>query len=179
MQWWEDRCQGCAEPPVVRPEEAPLSDINARLAQPPPLPAGQASGVPTATVPRITPFETAHLQPRPPSQPRATVAFPKPDFAVGDGQSNWGRLILEWELTGSEVNLGSTPDCQISLAALSHVGHLLTLYVREGAPFVEPSPSGSRVLLNGRRVVGSTPLRDGDKLGVNGLIFRFERTSSR
>jgi hypothetical protein len=89
----------------------------------------------------------------------------------------WGRLVLEWELRAPLVRIGADPSAEISLAQLSKARELLALRSVHGQVHVEPSGLEHRVMLNGRVITKPTPLRDNDKIGAVGLVFRYEQVS--
>jgi len=90
-------------------------------------------------------------------------------------------LLQEFDLSGSEVVLGRSPDCQITIEdPLVSRRHARIVIDGEAATI---SDLGSRngVRVNGRQTEGEHSLSDGDRirLGTQELVFSVVRTKAR
>lgn len=174
LTWNEARCPDCLASPPAHPAEPPLPPPPH-----PPLPPVSPGPAPTQALPiPPTSIDLLSLPPpptRPPPRPeRGTQVLKRADKTEADRPRPWGRLVLEWELSDPQVALGAAPGCTLSLAPLAGAGQLFTLRTTQGQVLLEPNPAHV-VQHNGLPITTTTPLRGGDKLGVLGLTFRFER----
>lgn len=77
---------------------------------------------------------------------------------------------------GDELTIGRAPGCAVALADDSFVSQLhARVYFRGDGFWVEDLGSTNGTLLNGRRVVGSMPLRRGDRLQLGQTVLEVQK----
>lgn len=89
----------------------------------------------------------------------SSVIAPRTRFPLKDGTMSLGRS------SGSDIVLKSDDFASGRHARLSRHGGLL---------YVEDTGSTNGTFVNGRKAVGATPLRPGDKVRVGSTTFRYE-----
>lgn len=89
----------------------------------------------------------------------SSIMAPQTRFDVNNGTTSLGRS------SGSDIVLNSDDYASGSHAQLTRHGGLL---------YVEDTGSTNGTFVNGRKTVGATPLRSGDKVRVGSTTFRYE-----
>lgn len=90
-------------------------------------------------------------------------------------------LLQEFDLTGPEVVLGRSPDCQITIEDPLISRQHARISIDGDEASVEDLGSRNGVRVNGRLVRGKQPLRDGDRIriGTQELVFAVVRAEQR
>ena len=89
----------------------------------------------------------------------SAIIAPRTRFSIESGTTSLGRA------SGSDIVLKSDDFASGRHAMLTRHGGLL---------YVEDAGSTNGTFVNGRKTVGATPLRSGDKVKVGSTTFRYE-----
>lgn len=89
----------------------------------------------------------------------SAIIAPRTRFSIESGTTSLGRS------SGSDIVLKSDDFASGKHAMLTRHGGLL---------YVEDAGSTNGTFVNGRKTVGATPLRSGDKVKVGSTTFRYE-----
>ena len=79
---------------------------------------------------------------------------------------------------GDETVIGRHPDCQVQLESNMVSRRHARVFSDVGKLFVEDLGSGNGTFLNGSRVESPMRLRNGDRLKVGPVLFRFEEETA-
>jgi pSer/pThr/pTyr-binding forkhead associated (FHA) protein len=82
----------------------------------------------------------------------------------------------EFDLPLGATTIGRAPDCHLTLDDPLVCGHHARILVGSDRTVVEDLGSRDGILVNGIRVRGPTPLRDGDRLTVGTQHMVFHHT---
>ncbi|HEX6985731.1 MAG TPA: FHA domain-containing protein, partial [Planctomycetaceae bacterium] len=85
-----------------------------------------------------------------------------------------GGVATPFPIAGDEAVIGRHPDCEVHLESTMVSRRHARVFRESGRLMVEDLGSGNGTFVNGGRVVGPTPLRDGDRLKVGPVLLRFE-----
>ena len=90
-------------------------------------------------------------------------------------------LLQEFDLRGSEVILGRSPECHITIEDPLVSRQHAQILIQNDVAKIQDLGSRNGVIVNGKTLKGSRVLKDGDRirLGAQELVFHFAKSTKR